>query len=125
MYNHKEYQKQWRETHKEYKKKWFQKHKGKYKESQKNSFLVKNYGISIEQYNELFLKQNGYCKICGRHQSEFKRRLAVDHCHQTKKIRGLLCHHCNQGIGAFFEDISIMKRAMSYLKETNGLTQVI
>jgi hypothetical protein len=124
MYNHKEYQKQWRETHKEYKKTWFQKHKEKYKkkykESQKNSFLVKNYGISIEQYNELFLKQNGCCKICGRHQSEFKRSLAVDHCHDTKKIRGLLCHHCNQGIGAFFEDILIMERAINYIKESSN-----
>jgi len=122
MYNHKEYQKEWRKSHKKYKKEWFQKnkerYKEKYREKQKEYSLQKKYGITIEQYNEIFIKQNGCCKICNRHQSEFKRSLAVDHCHKTNKVRGLLCHHCNAAIGHLFEDVFIMEKAISYLKET-------
>ena len=120
MYNHKKYQKEWRESHKKYKKEWFQKNKGRYKQRARNDHLIKTYGITIEQYNELFIKQNGCCRICNRHQSEFKRSLAVDHDHKTNKIRGLLCHHCNRGLGDFFEDISIMESAITYIKETSN-----
>ena len=117
MYNHKEYQKKWRESHKSYKREWAQKNKGKYKEYLKSCNLQKNYGITTEEYNQLFIKQNGCCKICGKHQSEFQRSLAVDHCHNTKKVRGLLCHHCNSAIGHLFENVSIMENAISYIKE--------
>jgi hypothetical protein len=120
MCNRKEYQKAWRETHKEYRKKWFQKNKGKYKGRVRTYNLTKLYGITEEDYNQLLLEQNNRCKICGRHQSEFKRSLAVDHCHDTKKIRGLLCHHCNQGIGEFFENILIMEKAINYIKESSN-----
>lgn len=120
MYNHEEYQKQWRESHKGYKTEWSRKHKGRYREKQKEYSLKKNHGITLEQYNELFINQNGCCKICNRHQSEFKRSLAVDHDHKTNKIRGLLCHHCNKGIGHFFENPSIMESAISYIKETSN-----
>ena len=66
--------------------------------------LIRNYGINVEQYNKLFTSQEGKCAICGRHQTEFKRRLAVDHPHGTKEIRELLCIHCNQGIGHFMDN---------------------
>lgn len=61
----------------------------------------KSRGISmtIEKYNELFQKQNGCCALCGKHQSEFNRRLSVDHNHTTGQIRGLLCWKCNTSIG--------------------------
>ncbi len=118
MYDHKKYQKEWREAHKGYQAEWTRTHKGRYKEKRKNYFLIKNYGISAEQYNEIFAKQNGRCKICNRHQSEFKRSLAVDHDHNTNKVRGLLCHHCNSAIGHFFENPQIMERAIIYVKET-------
>lgn len=117
MYNHAEYQRQWRETHRGYQTEWARKNKGRYKESQRNYALVRNYGITTEQYNDLFAKQEGRCRICHRHQSEFKRRLAVDHSHTTNQVRGLLCHHCNKALGHFFEDVSIMENAILYLKE--------
>jgi len=119
MYNYKEYQKQWRETHKEYRREWFKKHRGKYKERQKNYTLMRKYGISSDEYNNFFMSQNGCCKICNRHQSEFKRRLAVDHDHKTSKVRGLLCHHCNAAIGHFFENPRTMENAITYIKTFN------
>jgi hypothetical protein len=64
-------------------------------------YLKLYYGITLIQYNEIFNSQNGCCKICGTHQSELKKALFVDHDHKTGKIRGLLCHQCNIGIGIF------------------------
>jgi len=76
----------------------------------------RNFGITIEQYDEMFLTQNGNCLICGENQSKFKRRLAVDHCHETKKIRGLLCDYCNPGLGYFKDSEDILNKAILYLK---------
>lgn len=70
-------------------------------------------------YATLFEEQNGCCKICKRHQSEFKKKLAVDHCHETNTVRGLLCPKCNTGIGQFNDDIELMKIAIKYLKNKN------
>ncbi|HEX4851715.1 MAG TPA: endonuclease VII domain-containing protein, partial [Puia sp.] len=53
------------------------------------------YGVTPEKYNELFEFQRGRCAICGKHQSELKRKLFVDHNHETGKVRGLLCFKCN------------------------------
>lgn len=57
--------------------------------------------------------QNGKCQIC----SKLMQNPFVDHCHQTGKLRSLLCPGCNSGIGMFLEDTFIMKKAMEYLKE--------
>ena len=54
------------------------------------------YSITLEDYNKLFVKQNGCCNICDKHQSEISRRLSVEHCHKTGRVRGLTCHHCNR-----------------------------
>lgn len=47
---------------------------------------------------EFFKKQKGRCAICGKHQSEFKKRLALDHSHKTGQLRGLLCFYCNKRV---------------------------
>lgn len=76
----------------------------------------RHYGISLEEYNQMFLEQNGCCKICKRHQTEFKRRLHVDHSHATNEVRGLLCHNCNLALGRFMDNKDIIKAALEYLK---------
>ena len=53
--------------------------------------LLKKYGLTLRQYDDMFEEQHGCCVICGRHQSEFKQKLAVDHNHTTGKVRALLC----------------------------------
>jgi len=83
----------------------------------KNYLLNYFYGISIEEYNKLFTEQNGCCAICGRHQSEFNLKLAVDHDHISGKIRGLLCNTCNKGLGCFKDDINLLNKAINYLNE--------
>jgi len=88
----------------------------KYPQKAKNVDLKSYFGIGIEQYNEMFSKQDGRCGICRRHQSGFSRALAVDHCHNTGKIRGLLCMECNHAIGQMDDDPERLISAANYLK---------
>lgn len=59
--------------------------------------LKKLYGVTLEQYDKMFVAQSGQCAICG--QSELGYRLCVDHNHKTGAVRGLLCHGCNLSLG--------------------------
>ena len=85
----------------------------------KNTELVRTYGITLEMYNKMLVDQNFCCAICGKHNSNFKKQLSVDHDHETGAVRGLLCHHCNTGIGMFKDNTEILKKATNYL-EKNG-----
>ncbi len=82
----------------------------------KNNSLKKHFNITINDYNYLLLKQNNRCAICNRHENEFSKKLAVDHCHKTNKIRKLLCMNCNTLIGQSKDDIEILKKAINYLE---------
>ena len=79
------------------------------------------YGITPQQYAELLTLQNNRCAICGNEESAINvntnkvQKLAVDHCHTTGKVRGLLCQDCNRGIGKFHDDISRLEKAIKYL----------
>ena len=85
-----------------------------FKEKRKNRLLLKDFGITIHQYKEILSKQNNVCKICNK--EDPIRNLAVDHCHQTGKIRGLLCQKCNTSLGNFQDSIEILEAAIRYLK---------
>ena len=74
------------------------------------------YGITLSEYNEMFAEQDGKCACCGEHQLEDKRRLAVDHCHDSGDVRGLLCFDCNIGIGKLGDNIEGIERALNYLR---------
>lgn len=88
--------------------------------------LWHHFRMTPEEYDALLEKQKGLCAICERHFSNFKRRLAVDHCHHTGKIRGLLCASCNSGLGKLQDDIEYLKAAINYLNSTGPryLTEV-
>lgn len=77
------------------------------------------YGITIDQYEALAESQNHLCAICGAStQSERNRRLHldVDHDHDSKIVRGLLCNACNLGIGKFNDDPVMLEKAARYLR---------
>lgn len=74
---------------------------------------LKRYGITLEQYTDLVLKQEGLCKICGENKP-----LDIDHNHETGLIRGLLCGCCNKGIGQLKDNIELLENAIKYLKES-------
>lgn len=90
-------------------------HPEKYNQA-RNRGLKHRYGITQEEYDNLFLKQEGKCKICQKHQSEFKKPLFVDHDHNTNEIRGLLCSGCNVTI-AIFDNETLLTAAQEYLKK--------
>ena len=82
----------------------------KYREIQ-----VKNkYGISMEDYDKMFLSQNSVCAIC---KSSTINALCVDHNHETGQIRGLLCHRCNLVIGNAKENINTLLETITYLQK--------
>lgn len=89
----------------------------KYKKSDKRSYkhrIIKRlYGIGIEEYEIMLHEQNSACKICGKTQ---KQNLAIDHCHKTKTVRGLLCSKCNLGLGHFNDDIKRLQNAIDYIR---------
>lgn len=78
-----------------------------------NARLKHLYGITLEQYNKMVVSQNGLCAICDK--PPVDERLVVDHCHNTGKVRGLLCRLCNSGIGKLGDDVERLKRAVAYL----------
>jgi CRISPR/Cas system-associated protein Cas10 (large subunit of type III CRISPR-Cas system) len=82
--------------------------------------LKKKYGITMEQYDEMLVAQHHGCKICGVSPEEHGKNLAVDHCHDTGQIRGLLCSYCNTAIGLFKEDLANFRKAMQYLTAAQG-----
>jgi len=71
------------------------------------------YGITEIQYNEMYSKQNGLCYICNI--SLNINNEAIDHCHKTNKIRGILCKKCNSGLGMFNDNILNLQNAINYL----------
>lgn len=76
------------------------------------------YGISEEEKRMMELAQNNRCKICNKLFSEIpQNRVHIDHCHATGKIRGVLCHNCNQVIGQAKDKVEILKSAINYLLE--------
>jgi DNA-directed RNA polymerase subunit RPC12/RpoP len=77
--------------------------------------LKYRFGISLKEYNEMFQLQNGRCAICGKHQSELSKSLSVDHNHDTKEIRGLLCQNCNSVLGHALDNVEILRACIDYL----------
>lgn len=81
--------------------------------------LKKTYGINLDQYNNLLSRQGESCAICKRPKNEFTKALAVDHCHKTGKIRGLLCANCNRAVGNLKDSAVNAESAASYLRRSS------
>lgn len=87
----------------------------------RNMLLVQKYGITIEEYKSMLIKQDHRCAICNVHMDDNHARtkaeaLTVDHDHSSGKVRGLLCKACNLGIGNL-NTIEKLKSAILYLQE--------
>jgi hypothetical protein len=87
----------------------------KYKDTAYKSYLKRVYKITFEEYNMLLDKQKGVCANCNMPETQCNKKtgkvnkLSVDHCHKTGKVRFLLCHKCNSGLGYFNEDPKLLK----------------
>ena len=76
---------------------------------------LRRYGINVEKFDALLAEQKGKCLICG----ERPKKLFVDHCHTTKKVRGLLCPNCNTVLGMVKENTRVLKQMIVFLEWWN------
>lgn len=128
----KEYNRRYREKNKEklreaqklylhkkpdYNKRYYSKHSERYSDAQ----LKRKYGIGLEEYNKLLASQGGKCLFCDKPPETGTKSLAVDHDHETGKVRGLLCESHNRGLGMFHDNINELERAILYLKSNDNL----
>lgn len=96
------------------------------KEKQKKRSFKNNltkYGLTPEMYEQLLKDQKNSCAICGAESAlrgGKKYNLFVDHCHSTGKVRGLLCHTCNAGLGYFRDSEDLLLQARKYLNDSRN-----
>ena len=95
---------------------------------QRQSYVLRRYGLSMNELEQLLIEQNSSCAICGKHwrsclpakhtpyEKNFLHYLCIDHDHKTKRVRGLLCNGCNAGIGFFEEDDVRLASAARYVR---------
>lgn len=86
----------------------------------KRAWKLSIYGLAPADYERLLASQGGACAICHTkdvHRRKGDREFSVDHCHETRSVRGLLCHHCNVGLGHFFDNPDLMRAAAEYLDQ--------
>lgn len=82
--------------------------------------IKQKYGLTAFDYNRLLASQEAKCAICNTSLNDLgKKRMVIDHCHKTKKVRGLLCTTCNLGIGYSKESVDILQNMIAYLQKHN------
>ena len=100
-------------------------------ERTKNYRLLKNYGITLETYNEMREAQEHKCAVCGIHEDDLSvannqyggKMLVVDHCHVTGQVRQLLCNRCNTVIGLLGEDTTLLNCLKEYIEHWHEQTK--
>jgi hypothetical protein len=122
-----EYQKQYRlknlDKDKAAKRRYYEKTKDKFRERERKwrkenpervyeNSLKYRYNIDLKQYKKMLTEQDNKCKLCASEE-----KLFVDHCHQTNKVRGLLCNSCNKALGLFYDNTETLQKALTYIKE--------
>ena len=119
---------EWRNRQSPEKKKQLAQHYKKWLKEQSTDkqldYNLKRYGISLEIYEQMLKEQNNVCKICKQSEDRIDnrtkkpRRLAVDHCHDTGKVRGLLCGYCNSALGMTNDNIEVLQEMIKYIQES-------
>ncbi len=85
-----------------------------------------NWQQATNNYNILHSKQNGVCALCFKKERRIHKTtgtkwdLAVDHCHETNQVRGLLCNACNRGLGLLGDKVDMLEKVVAYLKKHKG-----
>jgi recombination endonuclease VII len=106
------------DSHKEYfslKQKEYRTRPG-FSQKKRKYFLWANFKITPEQWNALFISQGSCCAACGSETPGVKKGWQTDHNHQTKQIRGILCHHCNLALGNVKDDTGRLYMLINYLE---------
>lgn len=106
----------------EYARNWNNTNKERAVETKRRRELPLLYGITYEQYEDMHDAQQGVCALCGQketstHSTGTPFRLAVDHCHTTGRVRGLLCQNCNRAIGLLKDNPVLLRKAADYIEK--------
>ena len=84
--------------------------------------LKRFYNMTLEDYDNLMASQNSKCKICSKDAAdERNKNLVIDHCHDSGKVRSLLCDRCNRTLGVLEENVDLMMKMMQYIKQHEHL----
>ena len=119
---------EWRKNHPDkfnaIAKTWRSKNKDLCKSSTRRNALKSFYGLTVEQYNNMLIQQNHVCAVCLKPETSCNKagtvkQLAVDHCHKTNKIRGLLCDACNRAEGYLKSDPTVIRRLADYVEKNS------
>lgn len=104
---------EWRKANPERHKKRRREYKAKHR---RRMHLKAKFGLTLEQYDQMVIAQNGLCAICLRPPTGiYPDKLGVDHCHTTGKVRALLCRDCNSALGLFQDNAELLQKAAEYL----------
>ena len=105
--------KRWQQENQEHLHAYRRAYRQRRKLEERNAYLLRNFGISNQDYDELLEQQSGGCAICGRQPGKIS--LHVDHDHESGAVRGLLCVGCNNALGQFHDSTDLLARASSYV----------
>lgn len=97
---------------------WVRENPEKATETRRRAYLKKKYGISLEDYEQRLVEQGGRCAICGTTEpgnTAGEPIFRIDHCHDSGKVRGLLCNACNAGMGQLGDNVDRLLAAAAYL----------
>tara|TARA_R110000796_G_scaffold48133_1_gene115589 strand:- start:248 stop:580 length:333 start_codon:yes stop_codon:yes gene_type:complete len=99
-------------------KRWQLNNRDKFLQSVLNSTMKRRYGIDLKEYDKLSSLQNDVCYICNNKcNTKNTKRLSIDHCHKTGKIRKLLCKKCNTALGQVNDNIDLLNKMIKYIKD--------
>jgi hypothetical protein len=121
----KNYRKENNERVKKWKNDWYHNNPEKGKEMHRRHYFKRNYGLTPEDYERMKQERNNKCDICGnicdkRRKDGLPLEPCIDHDHNTKKIRGMLCNRCNQTLGRIEDDPDLLLKMIDYLRRTRG-----
>ena len=110
------YHKNHKDQDRAYNRAYYEMHKNDYGRRRRcyGRYISHNYGLTLEQFDKMLVEQCGSCAICELPMMSYKDP-AVDHCHITGKVRGLLHDRCNLGLGQFQDDAAVLRKAIEYL----------
>jgi hypothetical protein len=92
---------------------WRKTNPAKVREVRRRNWLQSNYGLTPADYDAMLARQDGLCAVCRRRPIT---RLCVDHSHDTRMLRSLLCRRCNAGLGNFDDNPDLLRAGADYVE---------
>jgi hypothetical protein len=88
-----------------------------FKDRDRKAAFKLRYGITMDQWNQMFIDQCGRCVICEVDLPPMGRGVHTDHCHNDGTVRGILCRDCNPALGAFKDNPNLLRKAAEYIED--------